>query len=173
MQTVPQENNAYGIFLRDELTLIRDKEDNYLLHEHLEDVNEPTYSHQFIERAEAKELQYLGEADFGTMSVKNFPAAVAGMLDNLSSSVIEMEQYMDFVRNRMFRQALLCRRKLSICCEPQPGALAGLFAASPARPEADVVDLHSSEPAKFHSDRAVTTTSEPLMKAALVLLAEV
>ena len=72
--TVPTENNAYGILLSNELQGTRDKQDYYLYHEYLEDINEPLYFHQFMDRAQAAGLQYLGEADFSTMSASSSPS---------------------------------------------------------------------------------------------------
>jgi hypothetical protein len=41
-QSVPGEDNPYGIRLKKELNLLRDKDDSYLLHEHLEEHNAPS-----------------------------------------------------------------------------------------------------------------------------------
>ncbi len=51
--------------LQNELDVIRKTRDSYILHEHLENENNPIYFYEFIERAEAHDLQYLGEAHFG------------------------------------------------------------------------------------------------------------
>jgi len=36
------------------------------------------------------------------------PPEVESVLPMLSSDIIPLEQYMDFLRNRMFRQTLIC-----------------------------------------------------------------
>ena len=97
--SVKSENNPYGMMLRSELESIVHSDDSYLLHEHLEDINEPVYFHTFAERASRAGLQYLGEADFGVMSVENFPEHIQGMLQSVSRDTVELEQYMDFLRN--------------------------------------------------------------------------
>jgi SAM-dependent methyltransferase len=102
-KTVPVENNPYGLLLSRELELLKDKHSYYLYHEFLEEFNVPLYFHQFAERLEEHGLQYLGEADFSSMSASNFPPNVERMLKGVSDDTIRMEQYMDFVRNRMFR----------------------------------------------------------------------
>src|SRR5262249_50904910 len=109
---VPTENNAYGMLLQSELNLIRRTQDWYLLHDHLEDVNAPVYFHQSVERAGRHGLQYLAEADFAVMLTGGFPDAVAETLQHISHNLLHAEQYMDFVRNRMFRQTLLCHKEL-------------------------------------------------------------
>jgi len=171
-QSVPSEENPFGILLKQELNLLREKEDSYLFHEHLEDINEPTYFYRFVERAEAKGLQYLGEADFGIMAPSNLPAAVEAGLQSVSANVIEMEQYMDFARNRMFRQTLLCHRGVALDRTPSPERVQGMQVASAAKPENGEVDIHSTAQTTYRTPSAVLTTTERLVKAAMQRLGE-
>ena len=67
LQEEPGDTAAYGSMLRQEAEELRKREDYYILHDHLEAVNEPLYFHQFMERAARHDLNYLGEADFVTM----------------------------------------------------------------------------------------------------------
>src|SRR5262245_37775744 len=48
----------------------------YLYHDHLGEINEPSYFTQFIERASAHGLQYLAEADYFEMSAHAFSEPV-------------------------------------------------------------------------------------------------
>ena len=106
------ETTPYSLLLRNELQIFQRTPDSYVCHEHLEEVNEPLYFHQFAERAAAKGLQYLGEADLCAMAPANFPPEVQEVLRMLAADVIHLEQYMDFLRNRTFRQTLLCHEDL-------------------------------------------------------------
>jgi methyltransferase-like protein len=171
-QSAPGEDNPYGILLKKELNLLRDKDDSYLLHEHLEEHNAPVYFHQFMERAEAEGLQYLGEADFSVMSIRNFPPQVESMLQNVSSNLVQTEQYMDFVRNRMFRQTLLCHRDVKLDRSLAPDRVLTLHVASWVKPEPAEVDLQARTQTVFRGPSGVTTTTEPLVKAALLQLSE-
>jgi methyltransferase-like protein len=105
----PAGNDAYGAILRQEASYVGQRPDYYVLHEYLEVVNEPLYFHQFIERARAHGLEYLGEAEFFTMLLLHFPSEAASALAKLTTDQVRLEQYMDFVRNRLFRQTLLVR----------------------------------------------------------------
>src|SRR5262249_13566455 len=58
---------AFNAMMREELAVLAATPDTYLLHEHLEDYNEPLYFHQFVDRAAEKNLQYLGEAQLRSM----------------------------------------------------------------------------------------------------------
>jgi methyltransferase-like protein/SAM-dependent methyltransferase len=173
VQSVPREDNAYGILLKNELDQIRKGRDHYLLHEYLEEVNEPVYFYQFVERAAEHGLQYLGEADYRIMSTKNFPPQVESMLQSVCSDVVEIEQYMDFLRNRLFRQTLLCHESVSIDRAPAPDHILSMHVASPAKPEAEgPIDIHSHEKVTFRGPHSITSTTEPLVKAAMLYLSQ-
>jgi methyltransferase-like protein/SAM-dependent methyltransferase len=171
--SVKGEDNPYGLLLRQELESISRADDSYLLHEHLEDINEPIYFHEFADRAKTAGLQYLGEADFGVMSVENFPEQVQGMLLSVSGDAIETEQYMDFLRNRAFRQTLLVRNEVSFERTPSAKSLLRLQVASSARPEAQTVDMRPSEKVSFRRGVSSLRTSDPVVKAAILHLANV
>ncbi|MHB8973313.1 MAG: methyltransferase regulatory domain-containing protein [Pirellulaceae bacterium] len=172
-QSVPPEDNIYGTLLTQELNLLSEKEDSYLYHEHLEDVNQPCYFHEFVEHAEAKGLQYLGEAEFRVMAVGNLPRPVEAGLQGVATNVIEMEQYMDFVRNRMFRQTLLCRREVAVDRSLPLNRVLDLCVASAAKPDNQAIDLLSNEQVTFRAPGSVLTSNDPVVKAAILELRDV
>lgn len=51
---------------------MREQSDSYLYHEHLEEINEPLYFHQFIQQVENAGLQYLADTNFATMLASSF-----------------------------------------------------------------------------------------------------
>ena len=128
-------NSPYGMTLRQEVDAIKNEPDAYLFHEHLEEVNEPFYFYQFAEAAAAHGLDYLAEADLNEMLVSSLPPKVAETLRRIATDNIRMEQYMDFVRNRMFRQTLLVYRGAAIRRNLDGRALKGLLVNSGVRLE--------------------------------------
>lgn len=96
---------AYRQLLADEAHILGRHSDSYLFHEHLEEVNEPLYFHEFAERAAKAGLAYLGDTDFSTMLADNFDAETAAILRD--APFLRQEQYMDFLRSRMFRGSVL------------------------------------------------------------------
>lgn len=100
---------AYARFLREEADRLRTSPDEYLFHEHLEAENQPFWFHEFAAAAAAHDLQYVGDSEFRTMLPSGMPPDVAETLGRLAGDVVRIEQYMDYVRNRAFRNALLCR----------------------------------------------------------------
>ena len=107
-------DDAYARSLREELSQIAGLDDYYIAHEHLEETNDPCYFHEFIDHAQRHGLQFLGEAEIQSMSTAGFPVSVQAGLREMASRVEEAEQYGDFVRNRAFRQTLLCRPEIEL-----------------------------------------------------------
>jgi methyltransferase-like protein/SAM-dependent methyltransferase len=173
-RSVARGNDPYGLLLQSEVEVIRRSRDSYLLHDHLEEVNDPVYFHQFAERVAAKGLRYLGEADLRVMVPGNYPPEVEGVLHTLSPDLIHLEQYMDFLRNRQFRQTLLCHGHLTPNYVLRPEQLTAFHVASAARPVSANPDLHSAAFEEFRSPGGTTLNSrQPVMKAAMAHLAEV
>jgi methyltransferase-like protein/2-polyprenyl-3-methyl-5-hydroxy-6-metoxy-1,4-benzoquinol methylase len=83
-------------------------DDYYLLHEELEAYNLPCYFLEFLERAGGHGLAYLAEARPQVMFAGNYGAEVSEkLLKKYGHSQVLMEQHLDFVVNRTFRQTLL------------------------------------------------------------------
>jgi methyltransferase-like protein/SAM-dependent methyltransferase len=162
---------GYGSLIRHELALLMMTPDTYLLHEHLEEFNEPVYFHQFAGRAAGHGLQYLGEAQVSAMVASRFGPEIEKTLRAISPDLLHMEQYMDFLRNRMFRQTLLCHADLRPNHALKPDAVMGFYIASGAKAVSENPDVASDKPEEFKGEGALTlTTRDPLMKAAMLHL---
>jgi methyltransferase-like protein len=171
-QAVGKEATPYGLLLKSELETLRKLPDSYLLHEHLEEHNEPQYFYQFVERARAKGLRFLGEAEMGSMVLANFPPEIESVLKRLAVDIIHTEQYMDFLRNRTFRQSLLCHEEATPKYQIEPRLMTAFHVASPAKP-AVPLDLASATPQAFSCPNNVSLTArDPIVKAALLCLGE-
>ena len=169
----PTDNNPYGLLLKTELDVIKQSEDYYLFHDHLEEVNVPLYFYQFAEQAANHGLQYLGEADFSTMLTSGFPKDLSEVLKRISPNIVNTEQYMDFVRNRYFRQTLLCRKNVALKRNVTPPVVEGFLVASDAAPEPLPVDLSPETTVSFKTpEGASIKTGLPITKAALTVLCE-
>jgi methyltransferase-like protein/2-polyprenyl-3-methyl-5-hydroxy-6-metoxy-1,4-benzoquinol methylase len=97
--------------LEEAMPLIRGANDSYLLHEFLEPCNSPCYFKEFVRRANVHGLDYLSESDASTMFVQNYGDKVRQpLLNECGDSQVMMEQYLDFIVNRMFRQTLLVKQ---------------------------------------------------------------
>lgn len=171
-QSVRNDTGAYAVLLRTELELMQNQSDHYLYHEQLEDINDPMYFHTFVERAQRHRLRYLGEARVSTMVTRNFGPDVQKTLALLASDLIQTEQYLDFVRNRTFRETLLVRDEQTPDWTITPERIASLHIASPAQPTKPV-DVTNESPAQFVTPSGLSISATwPLLKAAMQCLAE-
>jgi methyltransferase-like protein len=164
----------YPALLKSELEGLRHQADHYLYHEHLEEINEPLYFHQFVERAGAHGLRYLGEARVGTMTTSNFAPDVDKALKLLATDQIATEQYMDFLRNRAFRETLLVHGRNTPSWQVRAERIERLHVTSAVRTAENApVDVKSDAPVKFRSPSGlVLSTNRPLLKAAIEVLCE-
>ncbi|MFO1413392.1 MAG: methyltransferase regulatory domain-containing protein [Burkholderiales bacterium] len=172
-QNVPTENSPYGMLLKQELEDMRKRGDWYLAHDHLEGVNDPVYFHEFIERTAAHGLQYLADADFKTMSARNYPPKVAETLRVIAPDLVRMEQYTDFILNRTFRQSLLVHQAHRLQRKLDYRNAAGFCFQSRAVPVGTVTDITTSKVEKFALPGGATLgTPNPITKAAMLILHE-
>jgi methyltransferase-like protein/predicted O-methyltransferase YrrM len=168
-----QDDSGYGVMIRQELAILLATPDTYLLHEHLEEFNEPLYFHQFVGRAADKGLQYLGEAYIGAMVAGKFGPQTEEILRKISPDLLHMEQYMDFLRNRMFRQTLLCHAGLKLDYAVRGETVTNFYVATTARPAPLPAGAAPDAAQEFRTEGKPTlTTSDPLMKSAMTCLAE-
>jgi methyltransferase-like protein len=173
-RATPHLAGAYGQFLREHLDLLRDLPDAYLFHEYLEEHNTPVYFRQFCACLAARGLRYLAESAYNmTVALAALPPEFRRTLEELAASPLEKEQYSDFLRNRSFRETLVCRDHHEPDYNVQPERLLGFHVGAPLMPTSPVPDLLSDIPEGFKGLTDLQlTTAVPVVKAALVILGE-
>ena len=170
-KSAPGENSPYSIQLRNEVEELRKLPDAYIFHDHLEPYNAPVYFHQFVEIANRHGLQYLGETELATMLPSNFPGDTAETLKRIAPDLVRSEQFMDFLRNRQFRQTLLVHADVPLSRAIDWRALESLELGSPAQPVSPPVDERSNAKVEFRSPLGISlSTSTPITKAAFMLM---
>lgn len=170
VQAFPEPHAPYAMGLRQEVERLRTQTDAYLLHEHLEEVNHPVYFHEFAARAAEAGLLHIADARHWTMASAQ-PQPVRTMLDTLSDDPVRREQYLDFLRNRMFRRSVLVRSDV-----PSPGpsreGFDRLLAAAAAGPVSTSPQVHSNATEEFRTPDGKNrlATNNPVLKAAMMSL---
>ncbi|MEP6943753.1 MAG: class I SAM-dependent methyltransferase [Betaproteobacteria bacterium] len=171
-ESMQSDKSAYGSSLRDEATRLRQQPDFYIFHDHLEEVNEAFYFHKFMERATAHGLRYLGESEIKLMLTHDLAPNVVAMLSRVAPDLLQREQFLDFLRNQMFRQTLLVREATALNRALSPERVLGLHVATKATgraaPEASpdaAMEYHSTHGSALKTRRALT-------KAAMSFLIE-
>jgi methyltransferase-like protein/SAM-dependent methyltransferase len=169
-----QPENPYPALLKLETEALKQSEDWYLYHEHLEEINVPVYFHQFVERAQAHGLKFLGESIVRQMVPGNYPKETEEVLQRLSNDIIHMEQYMDFLRNRMFRHTLLCHPEQKPDYTINAQRLFGLSIGTPLQPVNPLPDLATTASERFNMPGSASSVqvTDPLSKHAVMVLVE-
>ncbi len=164
---------AYAAYLKFEMNLLSRHQDAYLLHDHLEDINNPVYFHEFMEKAGRHNLAYLGDTDLFTMFPENLDEAVAATIKKIPD-IVKAEQYMDFIRNRRFRSTLLCHADLDISRDLDVNAIAQFHLTTLAFPDKEVtpVEIEEGTPLEFSTGQATLKIRGRIPKTAMLILAE-
>jgi methyltransferase-like protein/cyclopropane fatty-acyl-phospholipid synthase-like methyltransferase len=169
-----QTNMAYAGILMREKERLGSHSDSYLFHEELEETNDPLYFFQFAEWAKKHGLQYLAEASADELFMNTIPAGVRDALAETSVSLIELEQNVDFFKNRVFRKTLLVHQSQTISRRIDTDRISNLFVASGGRPVSASPDIHSRSVEQFASSaRVKLATDHPASKAAMLCLSEI
>ncbi len=158
-------DQVYRATLAEQLQGVADRPEWALLHDNLSEVNEAWYFHEVCDRFAAHGLQYLADGDLSSMSGTGLPPETVARLDQFQLDVIQREQYLDLLKNRKFRQTLVCRAGLAIDRDPGAARLEALHVISPA--DAESADLDSETPVAFSTTNSRVRLSEPLAKRAL------
>jgi methyltransferase-like protein/SAM-dependent methyltransferase len=171
-----ENHDLYGVLVKEHLDLLKGHRHlEQIYHDDLAEVNDGVYFHEFVSHAERNGLQFLSEAVFSDMDDARYSEEVREGLAGLAhGDVIRREQYLDFLKCRVFRQTLLCRSELSPEHEVEDVNLDEFYIASSARAESEQPDLSRGKVEAFSGLKGGSLrTDHPAAKAALVALGEV
>jgi SAM-dependent methyltransferase len=155
-------------YLAMEVQRIRSRPASYLAHEFLEPVNHAVLLHEFIAEANEAGLRYLCNADLSAGIPEMF-GELGDAMATLAAGAVELEQYLDFVCNRAFRQSLLCRDDEAATGLRHEAADALFVSADLAPP--GKLGLRSDRPDRFRTAAGeACDVSHPLAKAVLARL---
>ena len=143
--------------------------DSYLLHDELAAFNAPCYFYEMVGAAGSHGLTYLAEAHVETMFPGNFGPTVKDFLDAKCGGVqVLIEQYLDFVLNRMFRETLFVHADAAslISYQPDPSRYRPLHVAAWVPPAAEPTAMDHTRQEYVVSD-ATLFTNDPGVKAAM------
>ena len=143
-----------------------------LFHDDLSSINQPFYFHEVMAHAAAEGLQFLAEADVVDNRAEQYPPQVEAVLGGLDpADIVAREQYLDFLKNRAFRQTLLCRSGVKVAREFAPERACGMWIAGEVRAASAEVELLSAKAEIFHGPKnAEIETDRPLVKTAMAKL---
>jgi len=140
--------------------------DWHFYHDYLSENNDPRYFLTFIDEAMSSGLQYLGDAELSQMLPLEFPQEVQDRVTKIAGDVLRLEQYLDFLRNRMFRRTLLVRDDVVIRRELRASDLETLAIASPMNGALQPAGHYQFS----HPNGGGITSPDPAFAKALLLL---
>ena len=187
-----EQPSPFARVLREQMERMLGYSDALLFHDDLAEVSTPFYFHEFVEHARTRGLQFLSEADLFESQMRDVPERAGHLMASLPDDAVVREQYMDFFKNRMFRQTLICHDAAPVERALDDAAIEDLWISSRARPREGGEEEEEGRarggswpvahgPAPGEDPQARTfltpegfsmTTSEPLVQAAMGALGE-
>jgi methyltransferase-like protein/trans-aconitate methyltransferase len=156
--------SPYAQVLREHMERMLRYSTALLFHDDLAEISTPFYFHEFMEHATHHQLAFLAEADLFESQMRDVPGSAGRLMEGLPDDVLVREQYLDFFKNRMFRQTLLCHADAPVRRELDDSEIERLWVSSSARAR----DGDTFETPEGYA----VTTSEPLVQAAMRALGE-
>lgn len=149
------------------------KSDHVLLHDDLEETNQPFYFYEFCERLDQHGLIYLADSTFPNNMLTNLAPAEQKLVQERATNFGEVEQYMDFVRNRTFRTSLVVHEAAEFSRSLDPRRLAGMYVSTLMNETERPPDSEDEESVHFIApDGKGFATRDPVSTAAIRLLIE-
>jgi SAM-dependent methyltransferase len=171
VKTVPLDT-LYQLLLKNEERQIQTASDWYVFHEHLEPSNLACYFEEFMGRAAAKGLQYVGDSGWQT-SVFGFPAELREKIERLAPERVRLEQYVDFLTNRTGRCTVLCHAEVPLAPRPLAQRLMKCGLTARVASSDGTNDAGSMTPAQGQAGNpAANVPEDPIVQAALLTLEE-
>ncbi len=160
-------------FLREELSRVRAAPPSYLYFEYLAEHNQPVLFRDFAQACAREGLRYLCDTALHTL----FPASLGDPVEQALADLedgLDLEQWLDFIGNRSFRQSLLIRDDRAE--DGDEGLSLDRFAAFSLAADLrspDVMVLQNEEPVYFlRPSGDPIQVSHPLSKSILAELAQ-
>lgn len=160
LATATPDAGAFRAALREEADDLRDRDDWYVLHDHLGAENHPAYFHEMTARAGEHGLRWVGKADFIAWE-DHLDAEHAAMLAAIAPRE-RREQYLDFIGNRPFRRDLFARAEDAPARDPAPGDVCRLWFRGEAEPTGPEPGAGADETFRLRWGGELTTGSPPL-----------
>ncbi len=151
---------------------LKGTDNSFLLHDELAETNDPVYFHQFASHLQQHGLQYLVEAELRAVLLSSFKPETQAALKSMVWDAIDLEQKMDFVRNQMFRQTLICHAEPPVDRRISgQGVLESWLRSQAKRVASPPTPLPAGAVQFLSKDEATVTTNHPLSIAAFDILA--
>jgi methyltransferase-like protein len=163
----------WTVAVKSEMARLGKLPDWYLFHDNLAENNHPHWFWEVARDFLADDLRYLGDTSIRTMIVEHFSPDIVAALADARDDQVRLEQYLDFLRCRGFRQSIFCHANREIDRHITAERLAGLRFVPSYEPQGEAVTVNDDSAATFKIfEGATITTSDRGMKAVLMAMLE-
>jgi methyltransferase-like protein/trans-aconitate methyltransferase len=174
------DKDVYGIVLRSQHERVRKMQEAVLHHDDLDAGATAFFLYQVIEDASREGLQYLADATAPIMTgplleLQSEPEPVIKLLEQIPvEDWVTREQYLDFVKGRMFRETLLCHHEVELRRPVAVNRIRDFLLSTDIMPGAPDLDPQVSGRAEFKTRSGQRiSTDHGLSKAALLHLGSI
>jgi ubiquinone/menaquinone biosynthesis C-methylase UbiE len=126
-----QEQNPHAQSLLEIVEAMQQSPANAFVHDELGEIHDPCYFMHFVEWCAEWGLQYVAEADLGTMALAGLPETTVPLLTQLAPDFLETQQLIDFMVNRSGRTSLIVRSDAPVGRDLSPDCLDELCFRTP------------------------------------------
>jgi len=166
----PSEDPA-RTWILNELDILQQMSNDYLLGEHLVDHNQAEYFEDFARDMADEGLAFVSDAHVPLMFPERLGSEVAATIRARSTDFITTQQTLDLLELRCFRRAVLCRDDAALDRRVSAARLEHLAIASRLEPVDEKPDLSEGVEVSFKGRTGTIASDQVLLKAALVSMA--
>lgn len=173
-ESLEGQDTPHAQFMQISAKSMANKENFYIRHEYLEENNEAFYFNEFIEKARANDLEYVGDTDVQRMYIGNLPKKAMEKLGTIND-IVRTEQYMDFISNTQFRCTVLTHKNTKLSRNITDETIQKFYYHCNIKLLDDKINIEDNSKAIFYIDnnkQRTADTSTPTMKAILYTLSK-
>ena len=140
---VVEQSSSITPYVREAAERLKTSEPSYIVQEFLGEYNSAVMFTDFMHTATGAGLQFVSESRVVMMSSEDVSPELNEVLTALDDNIIAREQVIDIVRNRMFRETLLCHRSVQLDRGMQGSVFRGLTFVASYLPKDSAIDAKS------------------------------
>ena len=163
--------SVYRSYLEEERDSMSKRYKAALLHDDLNELNQPFYFRDFVESISKHRLRFVAEAEPVAFFDNPLPQFARDLLEQLWDDPVRREQYLDFIRCTRFRSTLVCHEVAEPSYRPLVGAIDALFLSTRSEPKSESPVFSDESEVIFTGPRDTEfSTNHPFTKMALHIL---
>ncbi len=109
------EGDVFRQLIQEQLTKMEKRSPQTIFHDELSETHHPVQFTEFVRHARKHGLQYLSEAVLPPPTDPFYrPEMRQPLEDSAGGDIVKQEQFLDFLRARMYRETLLCRAERTV-----------------------------------------------------------